>query len=177
MEPKIPEDSPPLRNGTEDSYNLQDLRKQIDALKKVILDKNIQLNMVIKNAEDKYHDIHKNYRDLAIQLHESWQHKYNQLEERNKELSSNTTDTQHETKQQNESNTDNVTRNGAGSPLTNAIDDITQSLFTGGRLNRLSGGNIDDMSEITKDRMMNGHNNTKVPKPKIRKRVVETYID
>ena len=47
--------------------------------------------MVIKHAEDKYHDIHANFRDLASQLHNSWKYKYEELEKENNRLMSSLT--------------------------------------------------------------------------------------
>mmetsp|Transcript_52231 Transcript_52231/g.86428 ORF Transcript_52231/g.86428 Transcript_52231/m.86428 type:complete len:152 (-) Transcript_52231:107-562(-) len=68
------------------SENANELLQQIESLKKVINEKTVQLNMVIMHAEEKYHDIHENYRDMATELHNSWEFKYGKLQKENERL-------------------------------------------------------------------------------------------
>eukprot|EP01083_Nonionella_stella_P092880 260150_1 len=63
-----------------------ELRKQIKGLKTIIRNKNVQLNMVIKQSEEKCQDIHKSYRDLANELHNSWKCKHETLQRENDRL-------------------------------------------------------------------------------------------
>eukprot|EP01083_Nonionella_stella_P221434 791104_1 len=163
-----------LPNGIKPTENLQELQKQIDTLKKVIHDKNIQLNMVIKTAEEKYHDIHQNYRDMANELHNCWNNKFEKLEQENEKLLSTLTFLRKQNKLKNEPN----------SPISNIpITTIAESLdLSDIQLNQLTGGNINGMPspiindtinnidfvdiEEKQNQLANGNtNNTKISKP------------
>mmetsp|Transcript_50871 Transcript_50871/g.45658 ORF Transcript_50871/g.45658 Transcript_50871/m.45658 type:complete len:196 (-) Transcript_50871:799-1386(-) len=177
---------------TANSDTVEELQKQIDILKKVIHDKNIQLNMVIKHAEEKYHDIHANYRDLASQLHDSWKTKYDKLEKENNRLMGSLTNLVKQNKPNKlleiEQETNNDSENDITSPISHIpIENIAESLdLDDNQLNQLTGGNIQENIDINNNKTNNSDSNdnynqqstsTSKSKTKPKKRVVEAYID
>ena len=121
--------------------------------------------MVIKHAEEKYHDIHANYRDMATQLHDSWMNKYSKLEKENNRLMNALTSLVKQTKSkqssfdsinlsierdssnENESENETVSEHDITSPISHIpIENIAESLdLDDNQLNQLTGGNIGNM--------------------------------
>merc|ERR1712032_1248994 len=66
----------------------EELKRQIESLRSIINTKTVQLNMVIKRSEEKYSDIHQQYRTMGNELHDSWKAKYELLEQENAKLMS-----------------------------------------------------------------------------------------
>ena len=157
--------------------------------------------MVIKHAEEKYHDIHANYRDLATQLHTSWKYKYEELEKENNRLMSSLTTIVKQNRAnktvandpiEQQSSNDSENEHDITSPIAHIpIENIAESLdLDDNQLNELTKGNNSD----TNDKICSGQNghhtnnkndNQQSSKSKLRsrskskrkRRVVEAYID
>lgn len=69
-----------------DNTDTEDLKRQIQSLRSIINTKTVQLNMVIQRSEEKYRDIHSQYRTMANELHDSWKGKHQLLEQENQKL-------------------------------------------------------------------------------------------
>lgn len=148
--------------------------------------------MVIKHAEEKYHDIHTNYRDLANQLHDSWKNKYNKLEAENNRLMDTLTNLVKQNKtdkliEVDGQSNDSENEHDVTSPISHIpIKNIAESLdLNDDELNQLTGGinntdNNDNNNNNNGNTVKNKDNesgNDKEKKSKTKKRVIEAYID